>query len=296
MKAITTLAIVLIPAFGAAATIAAHAAGEEVTVTVNGETWDADSRGFAYINGLSVAEGTEKAARRGARISVDGQPDKFAVSGTGGTFALEFRTREPVFRLIVDGDRFPRTITQPYAVPEGGGEVDVGRVNSPRAEGEEHTWPLPMVAEALGYASAFQMLADNKAVIRLLVLGSGADGAPDFTDEALISFPRSAATTRAPVATATSPFLMRIPQSEYVIPFDMNKRDTFFQFNSPNTGAFIIVVSFEPGDDADKDVVIQISDPVSNELLDPPRPWTFSPKTISVRNGFATDVRYEPDI
>ena len=35
---------------------------------------------------------------------------------------------------------------------------------------------------------------------------------------------------------------------------------------------------------------------VTDELLDPPRPWKYSTKTISVRNGFATEVRYSADI
>ena len=63
-----------------------------------------------------------------------------------------------------------------------------------------------------------------------------------------------------------------------------------------NTGAFMVIVSFGPDEGADKDIVIQIEDTVTDELLDPPRPWKFSPKTVSVRNGFATEVRYEPDI
>ncbi len=294
MKAIVAFTLSLSAALWAQPN--AVVAGTQVVVAVTGETWDADSRGFAYINGLSVSEGTEKAARRGARVSVDGRPAAFAVSGPGGRFALSFATEAPSFRLIVEGDRFPRTLTQAYAVPPGGGEVDVGRVYSPRAEGGEHTWPLPMVARALGYASAFEMLADDKAAVRLLVYGSGADGAPDFTNDATIDFPAANDSVQAPQPTTTSPFLMRIPQPQYVIPFDMDKRNTFFQFDGPRIGAFIVVVSFGPGDAPDKDLVVQITDPVTNEFLDPPRPWTFSPKTISVRKGFATDVRYEPDI
>ena len=60
----------------------------EVTVTVKGSSWDSDSRGFANIQGLSVTAGTEKAARRGSRISVDGRPEIFAISGEGGAFEL----------------------------------------------------------------------------------------------------------------------------------------------------------------------------------------------------------------
>jgi hypothetical protein len=43
---------------------------QEVTVVIKGSSWDSDSRGFANIAGLSVQAGTEKAARRGSRISV----------------------------------------------------------------------------------------------------------------------------------------------------------------------------------------------------------------------------------
>ena len=120
-----------------------------ITVTVKGESWDADSRGFAYIAGLSKKDGERTSARRGSRISVDGQPDKFAISGPGPGFELTFTTTEPSFRLIVEGDRFPRVLTQPYEVPEGGGELDIGRIDAPRAEGPEHTWPLPMAANEL---------------------------------------------------------------------------------------------------------------------------------------------------
>ena len=292
MKRLPTLALVVIATIGfAGATMA-----QEVTVVVKGTSWDADSRGFAYYQGLSVKQGTEKAARRGSRVSVDGQPDRFAISGEGGKFQVTFKTSHPTFRLVMEGDRFPRTITQPYTIPEGGGELDVGRVYSPRAEGTEHTWPLPMVATVLGYASTHEMLADNKAAIRMLTLGSGADGAPEFTDNPKITFPRGGSSKSSVEPTTTSPFLMRVPKSEYLIPFDMNTKDTFFQLTEPTTGAYIVIVSFEPDEGPDKDVVIQIEDTVTDELLDPPRPWKFEPKTVSVRKGFATDVRYEADI
>jgi len=272
------------------------AMAQEVPVVVKGSSWDSDSRGFASIGGLSKQVGTENAARRGARISLDGQPDIFAISGEGGAFELTFNTSEPSFRLIVEGDRFPQTITQPYIVPEGGGEIEIGKVNSPRAEGGEHTWPLPMVAAALGYASAREMLADNKAAVRFLVFGSGADGAPFVTNDAKITFPNSGSGGSDLEPTTTSPFLMRVPQSEYLVPFWMTPQDTFFELEESRHGAFIIIVSFAPGEDADKDIVIEIEDIVTDELLEPPRPWKFSPKTISVRNGFATEARYEPDI
>jgi hypothetical protein len=292
MKRLIALALVTIFTFG----FSGISMAEESNVVVTGSSWDSDSRGFASIGGLSVQQGTKLASRRGSRISVDGRPDVFAISGKAGVFELAFTTDQPTFRLIVEGDRFPRTITQPFTIPEGGGEIDVGRVNSPRAEGPEHTWPLPMVATALGYGSSHEMLADNKAAIRLLTFGSGADGAPKWAYPMNLSFPGSTPSSATSEPTTTSPFLMRVPQSEYVIPFDMNTQDTYFLPIEENTGAWIIIVSFAPGEGLDKDVILQIEDTVTDELLDPPRPWKFSPKTISVRNGYATEVRYQPDI
>ena len=110
MREITTFAVASVFAcafagIGMAQTITGDNQG--VTVTVKGESWDADSRGFAYFGGLSKKKGEETSARRGARISVDGQPDKFAISGPGPGFELTFTTTESSFRLIVDGDRFP---------------------------------------------------------------------------------------------------------------------------------------------------------------------------------------------
>lgn len=268
----------------------------DVELVVRGTVWDSDSRGFAWYQNLNKEQGTLKAARRGARVSLDGRPEVFAISGKGGSFELTFTTSEPTFRLIVEGDRFPSTITQHYAVPEESGELDVDRVNTPRAEGGEHTWPLPMMAEALGYASTREMLDDNKAVIRLLLYGSGAEGAPGWTERARLSFPDSTIGATATEATTNSPFLRRIPQSEYVVPFDMTPQDTYFQKMEEATGAYIIVVSFGSGDAMDKDIVVNIEDSFEDELLDPPRPWKFSPRSIAVRNGFATELRLTPDI
>ena len=269
---------------------------KEVTLMVKGSVWDSDSRGFAWYQRLSKEQGTIKAARRGARVSVDGRPEVFAISGTGGKFELTLTTSEPTFRLIVEGDRFPRTITQPYEVPEDDSELDIGRVNTPRAEGPEHTWPLPMMANALGYGSTREMLADNKAAIRLLLYGPGTDGAPDWTDLTRLTFRGSTTGNTALEPITNSPFLMRIPRSEYAIPFDMNPQDTYFLEADAATGSYIIIVAFDPDDGQDKDIVIEIEDTVTNELLNPPRPWKFSPKAVSVRNGFATEVRYSPDI
>jgi len=252
-------------------------AGEPgVSVTVRGESWDADSRGFAYLAGMSKKEGERTSARRGSRISVDGRPDIFAVSGPGPGFELTFTTTEPSFRLIVEGDRFPRVITPPYEVPEGGGELDIGRIDSPRAEGPEHTWPLPMAASELGYASALEMLADNKAAIRILVMSSGVEGAPDLTNDSTVSIEGADAK---------------------VLPFDMDTRITFFQMTGPRIGAFIVIVPFAVGESPDKDVVIKVTDTVTETTWDPPRPWIYDPVIASVRNGFSTPtIRIHPKI
>jgi len=269
-----------------------------VTVTIKGESWDADSRGFAGIGALSKSEGEKTSARRGSRISVDGRPDKYAIAGPGPGFELTFTTKEPSFRLVVDGDRFPRVLTQPYMVPDGGGEMDIGRIDALRAEGPEHTWPLVLAANELGYATAWEMLADNKAAIRLLVLGSGEEGAPGWTEGATISVSTGDSTPAAPVSESTgSPFLLRLVQTAYVFPFDMNKKDTFFIMTGPSAAAFLVIVSFATGEGPDKDVAIQITDPVKDEMLDPPRPWIYAPLILSVRNGFTTpSIRVYPKI
>ena len=76
----------------------------------------------------------------------------------------------------------------------------------------------------------------------------------------------------------------------------MNPQDTYFKANDSANGAYIVIVSFEAGDPIDKYVVIQIEDTVTDELLVPARPWKFGPRTISVRNGFATEYWTSPDI
>jgi len=272
--------------------------GQEVTVTVRGESWDADSRGFAAIGALTKSEGEKTSARRGSRISVDGQPDKFTIAGPGPGFELTFTTREPSFRLVIDGDRFPRVLTQFYYVPEGGGELDIGRIDALRAEGPEHTWPLVLAASELGYSTAWEMLADKKAAIRLLVLGSGEEGAPKWTEGATISVNTEGGSPARPGTEPTgSPFLLRLVKDAYVFPFDMNKKDTFLLMSGPSAAAFIIIVSFTDGEGSDKDVTIQITDPVTDELLDPPRPWIYAPLVISVRDGFTTpSIRIYPKI
>lgn len=268
---------------------------QEVTVVVKGTSWDAASKGFSSRAGLSVEAAIKKATRKGSRVSVDGRPEIFAISGEKGVFELTFKTNQPTFRLIAEGDRFPSTITQPITVPEGGGEVEAD-IWAQRAEGPEHTWPLEMAAISLGYASAHEMLGDNMAAIEFGIEGSGSEGAPDYTSGAKITFPSSKGITSSVEPTTTSPFLMRVQQSEYLFPFWMTTKDTYFQPKETATGAYIVVVSFEPGDPVDKDVVIQIEDTVTNELLDPPRPWKFSPLTLKVRNGFATEYWTWPDI
>jgi hypothetical protein len=301
MSMIATLAIGSMLVFGFANICMAQTGGGDnqgVTVTVKGESWDADSRGFAFYRVLSKTEREKTSARRGSRISVDGRPDKFAIANPGPGFELTFTTKEPSFRLIVDGDRFPRVLTPPYEVPASGGETDIGRIDALRAEGPEHTWPLVMAANDLGYATAWEMLADNKAAIRLKVFGSGEEGAPEWTEESTISVTTGDSTLATPITQPTnSPFLLRIVQPVYVFPFDMNKKDTFFQMTVPRLGAFLIVIPFAAGEGPDKDVTIQITDTVTETMWDPPRPWIYDPLTVSVRNGFATStVRVHPKI
>ncbi len=89
---------------------------------------------------------------------------------------------------------------------------------------------------------------------------------------------------------------MRVKQPEYLFPFYMTTKITYPEPVETATGFYMIIVSFEPTDPLDKDVVIQIEDTVNDELLDPPRPWIFSPRTISVRNGFATEYWTWPDL
>jgi hypothetical protein len=76
----------------------------------------------------------------------------------------------------------------------------------------------------------------------------------------------------------------------------LNTQDTYFLAPEGNTGAWIIIISFDPGEAPDKEIILQIEDTVTDELLDPPRPWKYSAKTILVRNGYATEVRYSADI
>jgi hypothetical protein len=287
------IVLILIATFTSAFTSSAKA--QEVTVLVTGSSWDSDSRGFASIGGLSLSQGTKEAARRGSRVALDGHPEIYAITGEGGVFELTFTTAQSTFRLIMEGDRFPRAITQSIEIPEGGGELDIGRIASARAEGAEHTWPLEMAATSLGYVSVHEMLADNKAALRMGIEGSGSEGAPDFTRGAKITFLNSTGDASRVESTTTSPFLMRVQKSEYLFPFWMTPQDTYLQTAETANGAYILIVSFAPNDPMDKDVIIQIEDTVTDELLDPPRPWKFSPRTVSVRNGFATEYWTWPD-
>lgn len=272
IKKLATVAIFL-PVFAATPGQRIAVAGDQgVSVTVRGESWDSDSRGFAYFGALSKEEREVSSARRGSRISVDGHPEQFAIAGPGPDFELTFTTTEPEFRLIVEGDRFPRILTQPIAVPTGGGEIDVGRITAPRAEGPEHTWPLVMAAETLGYGSTYEMLADNKAAIRILVWSSGADGVPPLANDTMISVKQADAE---------------------VIPFTMDAKDTFFQMTGPRLGAFLVIVPFADSEPMDKSVIVTVTDTVSEPSWEPPRPWIYDPIVVHVRNGFATEVDAE---
>ena len=291
----TTTLVLAVGLAGIALPRTAMADNHGVAVTVKGESWDACSRGFAYYMKLSKQEREETSARRGSRVSVDGQSDKFAITDPG--FELTFTTAEPTFRLIVEGDRFPRVIPQPIDVPKGGGVIDIDRLDAPRVEGPEHTWPLEKAATALGYNTPVEMLADNNAAIRLLVLGSGEPGTPDFAENATIAVAAGDAAAEAIAEPTNSPFLMRVPQGSYVFPFYMTPTDTFLQMTVPPTGAFIVIVPFTDGAESDKDVTIDVTDHQTEKLFDPPRPWIYDPAIVSVRNGFATTtIRLYPRI
>ncbi len=133
-----------------------------------------------------------------------------------------------------------------------------------------------MAATELGYGSAFEMLADNKAAIRILVMGSGAEGAPDIANDSTVSIEGADAK---------------------VLPFDMDTKITFFQMTGPRIGAFLVVVPFADGEAPDKDVIIKVTDTVTETTWDPPRPWIYDPTIVSVRNGFSTPtVRIFPSI
>ena len=177
--------------------------------------------------------------------------------------------------MIVEGNGFPRTISQPYEVPKKGCDINIKRLNAPRGEGPEHTWPLPIVATEMGYGSWSELMADNNAVIRVLAYGSGEEGAPDLANNSLIEVGS-----------------VKIE----VYPFDMDKEITFLQMEGERIGAFIVVVPFSPAEPSDKELSLKIVDTVTEAEWNPPRPWKFDPHTVSVRNGFATDVRIAPSV
>jgi hypothetical protein len=245
----------------------------KVAVRASGLSWDADSSGFAFIQGLSAEEGAKKAGRLNSRVFVDGQPERFTVTETGPEFQIEFETDQPTFRLIAEGDRFPRTISQRYTVPKKGCDIDVGRLNAPRGEGPEHTWPLPIVATEMGYGSWNDLMDDNNAVIRVLTYGSGEEGIEDATNNSLLEI------DGANIA---------------IYPFNMDKEITFLEMGDERIGAFIVVVPFSTVDPPDKEFSVTVRDTITEETWNPPRPWKFDPVKVLVRNGFATDIRVAP--
>lgn len=244
-------------------------------VRVSGLSWDADSNGFAFILGLSAEDGAKKAGRLNSRVYVDGQPDRFAITESGPEFQIEFETDQPTFRLIAEGSGFPKTISQHFDVPEKGCDVDAKRLLAPRGEGPEHTWPLPIVATEMGYESWTDLMQDNNAVIRLLAYGSGEEGVPDLANNSLVE------------AEGTK---------IEVYPFDMDKEISFLQMEDVRIGAFILIIPFAPDEPLDKELSIKIVDTVSEPEWNPPRPWKFDPTTVSVRNGFASDIRIGPSV
>ena len=81
-----------------------------------------------------------------------------------------------------------------------------------------------------------------------------------------------------------------------MVPFTMNARDTVLQMTGPRLGAFIIIVDFSEGDAEDKQVTLSVEDTISEPSWSPPRPWSYDPVTVTVRNGFATEVSAEPKL
>ena len=107
-------------------------------------------------------------------------------------------------------------------------------------------------------------------------MGSGAEGAPDIADDSTVSIEGADAK---------------------VLPFDMDTKVTFFQMTGPRIGAFLVVVPFADSEAPDKDVIIKVTDTVTETTWDPPRPWIYDPIIVSVRNGFSTPtVRIFPSI
>lgn len=51
-----------------------------------------------------------------------------------------------------------------------------------------------------------------------------------------------------------------------------------------------MIVAFAEGEPADKEVIVAVTDTVSEPAWEPPRPWIYDPVVVSVRNGFATEV------
>lgn len=247
----------------------------KVVVRAAGRSWDADSNGFAFLQGLSDEEGSQKAGRLNSRVHVDGQPDQFAITETGPEFEIEFETDQTTFRLVVEGVGFPKTISQPFMVPNEGCDVNIGKLNAPRGEGPEHTWPLPIVALEMGYQSWTELMEDNNAVVRILALGSGEEGVPDLAENSLIE----AKGTRGEV-----------------YPFDMDTKISFLQMEGDRIGAFILVIPFTLDEPPDKEFTMQIMDTVTEADWNPPRPWKYNPVTVFVRNGFASDIRVAPSV
>jgi hypothetical protein len=253
---------------------ACHIASEGKTaVRVRGLSWDSDSAGFAFVIGLSKEEGAKKAARLNSKIYVDGQPERFVITKSGPEFEIEFETDQQTFRLVSEGEGFPRTISRHYKVPKSGCDVDVARFSAPRGEGSLHTWPLPIVATQMGYKSWKELMSDNNAVIRVLARGSGEEGVPGLANDSLVE-------------------AVGVKLSVY--PFFMDKKITFLEMEDNRTGAFMVVVPFSADEPADKDVALQIVDTVTEPKWNPPRPWQYDPATVSVRNGFASDIRISP--
>ncbi len=99
-----------------------------------------------------------------------------------------------------------------------------------------------------------------------------AEGAPDLANDTMVSVEKADAE---------------------VIPFTMDAQDTFLHMTTSPLGAYLVIVAFAEGEAIDKEVIVSVTDPVSEPTWEPPRPWTYDPVVVSVRNGFVIEIDVE---
>jgi hypothetical protein len=81
-----------------------------------------------------------------------------------------------------------------------------------------------------------------------------------------------------------------------VIPFDTSSQGTYRLPSQENTPARITIISHEPGEVSEKDVILSLEDTVTNELLDPQGSSKYSDQTMAVGSGYATELRLYLDL